>query len=136
MKGIAPNGNYLDHLLSGWKLKEHPNVKWICYEDLKSDLAGAIENAANFLELPIIKERAKILADNLSFDKMKRKQMSTPTAGINVPDGQLHFMRKGIVGDWKNHFDEEMMAEWNAWIRSHVAGTGMEDLDMFKHLFA
>ena len=117
-------------------MKEHPNVKWICFEDLKSDLAGAIENAANFLEHPITKERAKILADNLSFDKMKRKQMSTPTAGINVPEGQLNFMRKGIVGDWKNHFDDDMMAEWNAWIHSHVAGTGMEKLDMFKQFFS
>ena len=46
MIGITPNGNYFDHLLSGWQSQEHPNVKWICYEDMKADLAGEIERSS------------------------------------------------------------------------------------------
>ena len=82
--GIAPNGNYLDHLLSGWKLKNHPNVKWICYEDMKVDLAGEIENVAAFLDQSITKQKAINLSHILSFDKMKMKETSTPTAGYRV----------------------------------------------------
>lgn len=37
------------------------------------------------------------------------------------------FFRKGKVGDWKNHFGEEKLAEWNSWIQKNLEGT---DIDM------
>ena len=41
-------------------------------------------------------------------------------------------MRKGIVGDWANYFDEQTNKEYNEWITGKIKGTGMEDLDIFK----
>jgi hypothetical protein len=31
------------------------------------------------------------------------------------------FFRKGVVGDWKNYFDDESVNEWNRWIEENVA---------------
>ena len=32
------------------------------------------------------------------------------------------FFRKGQVGDWKNHFDEEKEKKWNDWIDKNMEG--------------
>ncbi len=32
----------------------------------------------------------------------------------------------GIIGDWKNYFDDETSKEWDHWIESRLAGTGMK----------
>ena len=36
------------------------------------------------------------------------------------------FIRKGIVGDWKNHFTPEMNAEWDPWIEENLKGSGLK----------
>jgi hypothetical protein len=30
------------------------------------------------------------------------------------------FFRKGVVGDWKTHFDEETNDRWNKWIAKNL----------------
>ncbi len=35
------------------------------------------------------------------------------------------FIRKGIVGDWKNHFTPEMNVEWDAWINEQLKDSGL-----------
>ena len=34
------------------------------------------------------------------------------------------FIRKGIIGDWKNYFDDNMNEEWDPWIENQLAGSG------------
>ena len=31
------------------------------------------------------------------------------------------FMRKGQIGDWKNHFTPQMNQEWDQWIKEKLA---------------
>ena len=43
-------------------------------------------------------------------------------------------MRKGIVGDWANYFDEQTNKEYNEWILEKIKGSGLENLDIFKQI--
>jgi len=131
MKGIHCMGHYFTHLLSGWKMKDHPNVKFVWYEELQADLVGVIRDMSIFLEHSITQENTKTLAKSLKFENMKKCPNITPTAGINLSADKYKFMRKGVVGDWKNH---EIMKsrDWDDWIQKQVAGTGFEQLQLFK----
>lgn len=40
-------------------------------------------------------------------------------------DTELRFIRKGEVGDWKNHMTPEMTAKFDAWIEENIRGTGL-----------
>ena len=35
-------------------------------------------------------------------------------------------LRKGVVGDWKNHFSDEQLAEFNKLYESRLKGTGLQ----------
>ena len=34
-----------------------------------------------------------------------------------------NFIRKGMVGDWKNYFNEENNKVWDKWIAENLEGT-------------
>ena len=36
------------------------------------------------------------------------------------------FIRKGTVGDWRNHFSSPMNLEWDEWINEHLKGSGLD----------
>lgn len=39
---------------------------------------------------------------------------------------ESHFMRKGRVGDWQHHFDEETSRRFNAFIHEHLQESGLQ----------
>jgi hypothetical protein len=47
----------------------------------------------------------------------------------NGPDFQqtaeLCFIRKGEVGDWKNHMTPEMTSRFDVWTEKNIRGTGL-----------
>ena len=40
--------------------------------------------------------------------------------------GEPSFMRKGAVGDWSNHFTQELSAEFDAMYAERMKGTGLD----------
>ena len=37
------------------------------------------------------------------------------------------FTRKGVVGDWVNHFDQDLNNYWNDWIKENLNNIGIKD---------
>ena len=72
------------------------------------------------------------LADHVQFDKMKKNPMANPTANLVLPPGKTDFMRRGVVGDWVNHFTTEQSAQWDQWIEENIAGTDLQTAVVFK----
>ena len=131
-EGLLVYGSYWHHLLEGWKRRNHPNLKFLWYEDMKEDQLGVIDDLCSFLNHPLSAEQKKDLAEHVKFSNMKQNPNTNPTAGVDLPPGKPDFMRRGEVGGWRQFFDDETSEEWQAWINENIAGTGLEKLDIFK----
>jgi hypothetical protein len=83
-----------------------PPAPWIyvtSYERLKADTAGEIGNMARFLGLSPPAEEIARIVEATSFKKMAGAERSADS-------GMDARFRKGVVGDSRNYFDDEILA--------------------------
>ncbi|KAM9341836.1 cytosolic sulfotransferase 3-like [Pholidichthys leucotaenia] len=98
-------GSWYDHVNGWWKKKEtYSNIHYMFFEDMVENTEREIDKLCNFLGLsPSAEEKARVIG-GAQFDNMKKDQMANYST-LPVFDFKIsHFMRKGKVGDWKNHF--------------------------------
>ena len=105
VSGRADFGDYFEHVLGWWAHRDDDNVLFLKYEDMKKDLPTAVASIAKFIEKG--KELSTTILDQVvkrtTFDAMKSdpKANHSWTAHHRDPS-EPPFMRKGVVGDWKN----------------------------------
>uniref|UniRef100_A0A8C4TJN1 Sulfotransferase n=2 Tax=Erpetoichthys calabaricus TaxID=27687 RepID=A0A8C4TJN1_ERPCA len=97
-------GSWYDHVRGWWDKKESQPILYLLYEDLKENLPREIDKICRFLGRELsVADKQKVVSQT-SFDVMK----SSPMANYSTCSAMDHkvspFMRKGQVGDWKNHF--------------------------------
>uniref|UniRef100_A0A672IPN7 Sulfotransferase n=1 Tax=Salarias fasciatus TaxID=181472 RepID=A0A672IPN7_SALFA len=98
-------GSWYDHVSNWWKKKQtYSNLHYMFFEDMVEDTGREIDKLCSFLGLtPSVEEKTRITGE-VHFDKMKKDEM-TNYSTVPVMDFKISpFMRKGKVGDWKNHF--------------------------------
>lgn len=118
---------YWANVLEAWKLRHHPNLLFLFYEDLKSDLSGQIRRVARFFGKDLTDDQVAALTHHLSFSQFKKNPW------VNAEELQKNgyfrkegaFIRKGQIGDWKNHFDKELQLEFNQWIQKNTKGSDL-----------
>lgn len=47
-------------------------------------------------------------------------------AAATFKENSVPFFRKGIVGDWRNHFTEEQLSRFDSEYAKRMAGSGLE----------
>lgn len=127
LSGKVEYGNYFEHVRSWWAHKDDPNVLFLKYEDMMRDVSSAITKIAKFLEVDASDELVKDIAAKSTFKVMK----DDPTANYSWTEAirrpnQPPFLRKGVVGDWKNYFTPDQAARMDALYEQHLKGTGLE----------
>ena len=113
-------GEFID----AWMDKDVPVVK---YEDLLvtpgEELKKTVE-ALSDKQLPI--EKAKEIAANYSFKKMSGRKPGEENKGS--------FVRKGVAGDWKNHFTREARLTFDRIAGDQLIKAGYEpNRDWLEH---
>lgn len=93
---------------------KHPSFSWadfvetwsdrdvvhVTYEDLRRDTPGELRRVVHELVGdPLPGEEARAIARKYSFENQSGREPGEEEQG--------KFMRKGVVGDWENHFDRE-----------------------------
>ncbi len=115
-------GNYFDHLLSWWEHRNDDNVLFLKYEDMKKDLPFHVSKIASHIGAELSDDVIAKIAEETKFDKMR----DNPTTNYEWRPSDHKFMRKGIVGDWKNFLSEEQSAQVDAMCAERLSGTGLE----------
>ncbi|XP_056279723.1 cytosolic sulfotransferase 3-like isoform X2 [Pseudoliparis swirei] len=98
-------GSWYDHVKGWWEKKQtHPNIHYVFYEDLAEDCGREIEKLCCFLGLSPSPEETERIAQKVHFDEMKKNNMVNLVMFLETDTNKTSFIRKGKVGDWKNHF--------------------------------
>ncbi|CAN9515475.1 unnamed protein product [Ophioblennius macclurei] len=105
LEGKMVFGSWYDHVNGWWKKKQtHSKFHYMFYEDLVENTGQEIDKLCSFLGLsPSAEEKAKVMSD-VKFDSMKKNAMTNYSTDPSMDFSISQFMRKGKVGDWKNHF--------------------------------
>uniref|UniRef100_A0A3Q2QYE6 Sulfotransferase n=1 Tax=Fundulus heteroclitus TaxID=8078 RepID=A0A3Q2QYE6_FUNHE len=109
LDGTLHFGSWFDHI-KGWTSQAAAlNLLHVTYEEMSLDLHGTINRVSSFLQRPLLEHELNDCVKHCSFSSMKDNKMINYTL---IPDEILDhskgcFMRKGVIGDWKNMFTEE-----------------------------
>ncbi|GAB1289798.1 Sulfotransferase 1E1 [Apodemus speciosus] len=110
MEGQVPYGSWYDHVKAWWEKSKTSRVLFMFYEDMKEDIRREVVKLIEFLERKPSAELVDKIIQHTSFKEMK----NNPTTNYTMmPEMMMNqkvspFMRKGIIGDWKNHFSEAL----------------------------
>jgi aryl sulfotransferase len=106
-----PYWGNLHHTRTWWDYRHLPNILFVHYTDLSSNLAGEVKRIANFLGIPLAEERLPALMQALSLDNMREEQARVHSANPDRPsiwkDGARTFFFKGTNGRWKEVLSAE-----------------------------
>ena len=127
IEGGAVFGDYFDQLLGWWPHRTDENVLFLKYEDMKKDLQLAVGRIASFIGADLSSDIISKIADLSNFERMKDDDaVNHSWKSIWMQNGKSVFMRKGIVGDWKNFLSLEQSAEMDAICADRLKDTGLE----------
>ncbi|XP_019641558.1 PREDICTED: bile salt sulfotransferase-like isoform X2 [Branchiostoma belcheri] len=118
LNGKVPYGDYFDHVLGWWQMKDDPHFLFVKYEDMNKDFCSAVKTVAAFLGKELTDEDLTRVLTSCSFESM-RKRFAEST-------WRKDMVRKGVVGDWKNHFSAEESDKFDEKYRKRMEGSGLE----------
>ena len=122
-----------------WGRRNDQNVLPLCYEDMKQDLAGAVERVADFMEIALDDELKDIIVTQSDFKFMNEHNhkfddhivRETRNAVCNIPaNGVTSKVKNGNVGESKIHVSKEILAEFDRiWQEKVTAKIGVNSYD-------
>ncbi|KYM97385.1 PREDICTED: estrogen sulfotransferase-like [Cyphomyrmex costatus] len=123
---LTPWSPYWDHLKEAWNLRNSPNLLFLFYEEVTYNFPKAIKKVAKFLGKTYTDEEINKVANHLNVENFRNNPMvnhsELKACGI-MKKGS--FVRKGINGDWKNHFTPELDAQIEKWIEENLKDTDL-----------
>lgn len=132
---------YREHRLSYWNIPDYPNILYLTYESVTSNIDEAIKEVAQFLEVKVSDENFAKLKDHLSFDKMKSKlKLNQAISSFLIClflvnkgcNNELYFrkvnemmkqktntddfIRRGKIGGFKDEMPAEWIVKFDKWL--------------------
>ncbi|KAK0593143.1 hypothetical protein LWI29_031759 [Acer saccharum] len=128
-KGHQFCGPFFDHVLEFWfeSLKMPEKILFLKYEEMKRDPKGELKKLAAFLGRPFSNEEQveKVLWRS-SFDRLKNLEVNKNGVVFDLELSNKLFFRRGIVGDWKNYFTDEMKKKLDEISCMKLEGSGLD----------
>ncbi|KAJ0000160.1 hypothetical protein NQD34_012002 [Periophthalmus magnuspinnatus] len=124
LEGKLVFGKWTDHIKSWKNAKLRDRIIYITYEEMKEDLPAVVRSLSSFLGKNLSDEVIHKIAHHCSFDVMKNNPMSnfSLVPKIYIDHEKSPFFRKGVTGDWKNHFTSEQLRRFCSTIKKEMEG--------------
>ena len=116
-------GDYFDHILSYWNNKLKFNLFVMKYEDLHKDLKGSVRRLVAYLGEELSEDQLTAIVEHVGFQAMQTNDSTNKSWIPELNQAISPFVRKGIVGDWMNYFNEEQMEYVDALYKEKMDGT-------------
>ncbi|XP_054774393.2 sulfotransferase 1C3-like [Lytechinus pictus] len=140
MKGFLPfflsekmfGGSWFRHVKGWFARKDDPNVLICKYEDFHKDLRGSIKRVADFLERPLSEEKLDKLVELTELKGMQKtyqqieENMGEEGKSVTRLFGQLPYLRKGKVGNWKENLTVAQNEYFDQVYKQAMDGTDIE----------
>ncbi|XP_066278948.1 sulfotransferase 6B1-like [Branchiostoma lanceolatum] len=120
LNGIAPHGDFYDHALGWWQMRDDPHFLFLKYEDMKKDLSSAVGKMKEFLDITLDDVTTSSIVDSCTFASLKASWAESGNQTKSL------IVRKGVVGDWKNTFTRAQSEAYDAKYREKLEGTGLQ----------
>lgn len=91
---------------------------YVRYEDMKKNTAESLVRTLHHIDKNIVIDERKI---DLIVESMSFETQSGRKAGLN---NKKSYLRKGIVGDWKNYFNEDSIKLFDRYANSSMKALG------------
>ncbi|XP_070589496.1 amine sulfotransferase-like [Erythrolamprus reginae] len=97
--------SWLDHVEGWYAHREDFNILFLFYEEMQKDLRSSVLKICNLLGRELTEMEVDDVVDKATFDNMKMDPRANYkfTSSAYPLFGKKEFLRKGIVGDWKNN---------------------------------
>ena len=120
LSGKTPAGDWCSWTKNWFaEAKSHPDrVCWIQFEDLKTQPVETVQRLADFLGVGDDAALVRAAVEGSRFERMKEQ-------AVQSGDDKIGHLRKGVAGDWRNHFSESLVREFKEYFYEGCAGTGL-----------
>ncbi|KAK0149450.1 Sulfotransferase family cytosolic 2B member 1 [Merluccius polli] len=124
LKGQVMFGKWTDHVKSWRHADLGDRILFTTYQEMVQNLQGTLGEFSTFLGTNLSQKTLCGIAEHCCFKNMSSNCMSNYSL---VPKEYMDpsmspFLRKGIVGDWKNHFSPEEDLRFSACISEEMKG--------------
>ncbi|XP_003986536.1 amine sulfotransferase-like [Felis catus] len=110
LEGKVLGSLWFDHIKGWYEHKSLFNIQFLMYEEMKKDLKGSLSKVCKFLGKELSEEEMDSIVRQATFQNMKYDPRANYKNIIKTRYGleaKGHFLRKGTIGDWKNHMTVE-----------------------------
>ncbi|XP_044519100.1 sulfotransferase 2A1-like [Gracilinanus agilis] len=113
VEGKVNYGSWFNHTKSWLDVYHELNSFLITYEDLFQEPRQVIQNLANFLGLKLEPNDLENILHCSSFSYMSQNYSLNYSSSKFFDQSNGKFFRKGVTGNWKEHFSQEQNDEFN-----------------------
>ncbi|XP_069185168.1 sulfotransferase 1C4-like [Procambarus clarkii] len=121
-------GPYWLHMKEAWEKRDHPNMHFVFFEDIKNNTMLELRKLNEFLNTNLTEEQLQKVAHYTSFSEMKSREEknfvfeSVFDKLVLSSDGG--FFRKGVIGDGQKRLSPEQQAKVDQWTKEHTHDFG------------
>ncbi|XP_075035059.1 sulfotransferase 1B1-like [Mixophyes fleayi] len=127
LQGVVGFGPWAAHVRDWWVLRQQRSILYIFYEDMLEDPRREIQKVITFLGKDLSEEALEKICLHTSFKAMKENPATnyTTMSSTLMDQAVSPFMRKGICGDWKNHFTVSQSKRFDEYYQREMSGTDL-----------